>query len=128
MASSDQCFHHESFDSSEVTSDNSQAVIPALKNLVHTPIKSCTSSNKRPFSKLSPAIEKSENNEKDIAIKQSVKSAMTAMIPSIVNCSNPLQGEELYTPMGFFCSVNFECELGVVSGIIKKPLQRRIWN
>ena len=43
-----------------------------------------------------------------------------------------LWGEELYTPMDFFCSVNFGRSIyslqRKVSGIIKKLFQRRIQN
>ena len=50
------------------------------------------------------------------------------------NCSDPTcgGGEELYTQMGFFCSVNFGrliySSQRNVSGIIKKLVQRRIQN
>ena len=49
-------------------------------------------------------------------------------------CSDPTcgGGEELYTQMGFFCSVNFGRSIYSsqrnVSGIIKKLVQRRIHN
>ena len=47
-------------------------------------------------------------------------------------CSDPLEeGITIYSN-GFFCSVNFDrsiySSLRVVSGIIKKPVQPRIWN
>ena len=54
------------------------------------------------------------------------KKPFTIIVPTL------LRGEELYTQMGFFCSVNFDRSIyslyRVASGINKKPLQRRIWN
>ena len=55
--------------------------------------------------------------------------------PTIIDyCSDPSSGggEELYTQMGFFCSVNFGRSIyssyRVETGIIRKLVQRRIWN
>ena len=46
--------------------------------------------------------------------------------------STLLRGEELYTQMGFFCSVNFRRSIYSLwrfeTGIIRKLLQRRIWS